>query len=109
MESESVLRQTRLDSHNGVPILMLMYGSRSWVRQKRHESRISVVEMRFLRIYLQRPLDCRHTRRVRHQSSYPEGRGTQRSILELETDVVLLKAIPWHLSVKDFKVEPCIG
>ncbi|GBP32165.1 hypothetical protein EVAR_80933_1 [Eumeta japonica] len=46
---KSVFKQARLAIHNGVPIPTLMYGSESWVWQKKNESRINAVEMRSLR------------------------------------------------------------
>ncbi|GBP92531.1 hypothetical protein EVAR_61850_1 [Eumeta japonica] len=43
MNTKSVSRQARLAIHNGVLIPALMYGSESWVWQKKNESRINVV------------------------------------------------------------------
>ncbi|GBP46058.1 hypothetical protein EVAR_41411_1 [Eumeta japonica] len=49
MNSKSVSRQARLAIHNGVLIPTLMYGSESWVWQKKNERRINAVEMLSLR------------------------------------------------------------
>ncbi|GBP31200.1 Piezo-type mechanosensitive ion channel component [Eumeta japonica] len=48
MNSKSISRQARLAIHTGVLIPMLMYGSESWVWQKKNESRINAVELRSL-------------------------------------------------------------
>lgn len=47
--SSNVSKKARLAVHNGVLVPTLMYGSESWVWQKRNESRINAVEMRSLR------------------------------------------------------------
>ncbi|GBP79061.1 hypothetical protein EVAR_58729_1 [Eumeta japonica] len=49
MNSKSVSRQVSPAIHNGVLIPTLMYGSESWVWQKKNKSRINAVEMRSLR------------------------------------------------------------
>ena len=49
MNSRNVSKMARLAVHRGVLVPTLMYGSESWVWQKRHESRINAVEMRALR------------------------------------------------------------
>ncbi|GBP30976.1 hypothetical protein EVAR_81874_1 [Eumeta japonica] len=49
MISKSVSRQALLAVHNGILIPTIMYGSESWVWQKKNESRINAVEMRSLR------------------------------------------------------------
>ncbi|GBP82570.1 hypothetical protein EVAR_87816_1 [Eumeta japonica] len=49
VNSKSVFKQARLAMHNAVLIPTLMYGSESWVWQKKNESRINAVEMRSLR------------------------------------------------------------
>ncbi|GBP43316.1 hypothetical protein EVAR_31200_1 [Eumeta japonica] len=48
MYSKSVSRQAHLAIHNGVLILTFMYDSKSWVWQKKNESRINAVEVRSL-------------------------------------------------------------
>ncbi|KAM3959351.1 LOW QUALITY PROTEIN: uncharacterized protein ACR2FA_006652 [Aphomia sociella] len=47
--SQNVFKKARLAVHNSVLIPTLMYGSESWVWQKRHESRINAVEIHSLR------------------------------------------------------------
>ncbi|GBP49869.1 Protein YIF1B-B [Eumeta japonica] len=47
--SKTVSQQSRLAIHNGVLIPTLMYGGKSWLWQKKNESRINAVEMRSLR------------------------------------------------------------
>ena len=47
--SQNVSQKARLAVHNGVLVPTLMYGSESWVWQKKHESKINAVEMRSLR------------------------------------------------------------
>ncbi|KAI5642326.1 reverse transcriptase (RNA-dependent DNA polymerase) domain-containing protein [Phthorimaea operculella] len=49
MNSQKVSNKARLAVHRGVLVPTLMYGSESWVWQKKHESRINAVEMRALR------------------------------------------------------------
>ena len=49
MNSQKVSKKARLAVHRGVLVPTLMYGSESWVWQKKHESRINAVEMRALR------------------------------------------------------------
>ncbi|GBP03658.1 hypothetical protein EVAR_2411_1 [Eumeta japonica] len=49
MNSKSISRQARFGIHNEVFIPTLIYGSESWVWQKKNESRINEVEMRSLR------------------------------------------------------------
>ncbi|GBP00639.1 hypothetical protein EVAR_76911_1 [Eumeta japonica] len=49
MTSKSVSRQARLAVHSGVLIPTLMYGSESWIWQKKSEIKINRVEMRSLR------------------------------------------------------------
>ena len=49
MSSRKVSQRARLAVHRGVLVSTLMYGSESWVWQKKHESRINAVEMRALR------------------------------------------------------------
>ncbi|GBP24043.1 hypothetical protein EVAR_10144_1 [Eumeta japonica] len=49
MNSKSGSRQARFVIHNGVLIPMLMYGSESWVWQKKNKNRINPMEMRSLR------------------------------------------------------------
>ena len=46
---QDISKNARLAIHNGVLVPTLMYGSESWVWQKRHESRVNAVEMRSLR------------------------------------------------------------
>ena len=45
----NVSRNARLNVYNGVLMPTLMYGSECWVWIKRHERRITAVEMRYLR------------------------------------------------------------
>ncbi|KAI8431494.1 hypothetical protein MSG28_015996 [Choristoneura fumiferana] len=49
MNSRKVSNKARLAVHGGMLVPTLMYGSESWVWQKKHESRINAVEMRALR------------------------------------------------------------
>ncbi|KAG7300726.1 hypothetical protein JYU34_015052 [Plutella xylostella] len=49
MGSQSVSQKARLAVHGGVLVPTLMYGSESWVWQKKNESRVNAVEMRSLR------------------------------------------------------------
>ncbi|GBP21269.1 hypothetical protein EVAR_11664_1 [Eumeta japonica] len=49
MNNKSVSRHGRLAIYNGVLISTLTYGSKSWVWQKKNESRINAVEMLSLR------------------------------------------------------------
>jgi exonuclease III len=49
VRSQSVTKKARLAVHSGVLAPTLMYGSESWVWQKKHESKINAVEMRSLR------------------------------------------------------------
>lgn len=49
MSSQTVSAKARMAIHNGVLVPTLMYGSESWVWQKKNESRINAVEMRSLR------------------------------------------------------------
>jgi hypothetical protein len=49
MGSRVVSKQAQLAVHNGVLLPTLMYGSESWVWQKKHTSRVNAVEMRALR------------------------------------------------------------
>jgi hypothetical protein len=44
-----VFQKAQLAMHNGVLLPTLMYGSESWVWQKKHTSRVNAVEMRALR------------------------------------------------------------
>ncbi|XP_073943408.1 uncharacterized protein [Choristoneura fumiferana] len=46
MNSRKVSNKACLAVHGGVLVPTLMYGSESWVWQKKHESRINVVVMR---------------------------------------------------------------
>ncbi|CAG9109123.1 unnamed protein product [Plutella xylostella] len=50
--SQAVSKQARLAVHNAMLVPTLMYGSESWVWQKKHESRLNAVEMRSLRSML---------------------------------------------------------
>ncbi|GBP06012.1 hypothetical protein EVAR_3262_1 [Eumeta japonica] len=50
MNSKSVSGQACLAIHNGILMPTLMYGSKSWVWQKKNDSRINSVEMRSLRM-----------------------------------------------------------
>ncbi|XP_060809954.1 uncharacterized protein LOC132904043 [Amyelois transitella] len=52
MSSQKLSKKARLAVHRGVLVPTLMYGSESWVWQKKHESRINAVEMRALRSML---------------------------------------------------------
>jgi hypothetical protein len=45
MGSRVVAQKTQLAVHNGVLLPILMYGSESWVWQKKHTSRVNAVEM----------------------------------------------------------------
>ncbi|XP_063542355.1 uncharacterized protein LOC134750982 [Cydia strobilella] len=49
MSSQKVSQKARLAVHRGVLVPTLMYGSESWVWQKRHQSQVNAVEMRALR------------------------------------------------------------
>lgn len=49
MSSQKVSNRARLAVHRGVLVPTLMYGSDSWVWQKKDESKINAVEMRALR------------------------------------------------------------
>ncbi|CAG9134602.1 unnamed protein product [Plutella xylostella] len=49
MRSQNVSQKARLAVHGGVLVPTLMYGSESWVWQKKNESRVNAVEMRSLR------------------------------------------------------------
>ena len=49
MNSQKVSQKARLAVHRGVLVPTLMYGSESWVWQKKHKSKINAVEMRALR------------------------------------------------------------
>jgi hypothetical protein len=49
MNSRMVSKKAQLAVHNGVLLPTLMYGSESWVWQKKHTSRVNAVEMRALR------------------------------------------------------------
>ena len=59
MNSRKVSNKARLAVHEGVLVPTLMYGSESWVWQKKHESRINAVEMRALRSMLEVKLSDR--------------------------------------------------
>ncbi|CAK1597415.1 unnamed protein product [Parnassius mnemosyne] len=52
VKSQNVSKKARMAIHNAVLVPTLMYGSESWVWQKKHESRINAVEMRSLRSML---------------------------------------------------------
>jgi hypothetical protein len=49
MGSQKVSQRARLAVQRGVLVPTLMYGSESWVWQKRHQSQVNAVEMRALR------------------------------------------------------------
>jgi predicted esterase YcpF (UPF0227 family) len=49
MGSRVVSKKAQLAAHSGVLLPTLMYGSESWVWQKKHISRVNAVEMRALR------------------------------------------------------------
>ena len=49
MNSQKVSQKARLAVHRGVLVPTLIYGSESWVWQKKHKSKINAVEMRALR------------------------------------------------------------
>lgn len=49
MGSQKITQKARVAVHRGVLVPTLMYGSESWVWQKRHQSRVNAVEMRALR------------------------------------------------------------
>ncbi|XP_063537021.1 uncharacterized protein LOC134746536 [Cydia strobilella] len=49
MSSQKVSQKARLAVHRGVLVPTLMYGSESWVWQKRHQSQVNAVEMRALK------------------------------------------------------------
>jgi hypothetical protein len=49
MGSRVVSKKAQLAVHNGVLLPTLMYGSESWVWQKKHTSRVNAVEIRALR------------------------------------------------------------
>ncbi|CAG4947225.1 unnamed protein product [Parnassius apollo] len=52
VKNQNVSKKARMVIHNTVLVPTLMYGSESWVWQKKHESRINAVEMRSLRSML---------------------------------------------------------
>ncbi|KAI5640894.1 reverse transcriptase (RNA-dependent DNA polymerase) domain-containing protein [Phthorimaea operculella] len=64
MNSQKVSNKARLAVHRGVLVPTLMYGSESWVWQKKHESRINAVEMRALRSMIGVKLSDRIKNRV---------------------------------------------
>lgn len=49
MASRTVSKEARLAVHNSVFVPTLMYGSESWVWQKKHASKVNACEMRVLR------------------------------------------------------------
>ncbi|GBP63068.1 hypothetical protein EVAR_87440_1 [Eumeta japonica] len=63
MNSKSVSRQARLAVHSEALILTLMYGSESWIWQKKNEISINAVEMRSLHNI------CRVSRKDRDRNS----------------------------------------